>query len=86
MTPKEKMKSVARYEDMSPTGKLIVQQQEDGDMIIGIVPDPDEPRHYVQTVEFCTLTGGGQSLNTRKALQDLMVAIEKDNQERPQNR
>ena len=35
-------------------------------------------------VEFCTsFGGGGKSPNTRKALIDLMVAIEKDNQETP---
>ena len=81
------MKKVERYEDMSPRGKLVVCQQNDGDMIISVIPDPDEkPRHFIHTAEFCTLSGGGQSLNTRKALQDLMNAIEKDNHEGSQNR
>jgi hypothetical protein len=80
------MKKVERYEDMSRLGKLVVLQQNDGDMIVSIIPDPEEPKHLIQSAEFCTLTGGGQSLNTRKALQNLMEAMEKDNREKPQER
>lgn len=80
------MKQVERYEDMSPTGRLVICQQDDGDMIVSIIPDRKESKHFIQNAEFCTLSGGGQSLNTRKSLQNLMEAIEKDNQERPQNR
>uniref|UniRef100_A0A6M3L1S0 Uncharacterized protein n=1 Tax=viral metagenome TaxID=1070528 RepID=A0A6M3L1S0_9ZZZZ len=81
------MKRIERFEDMSRRGRLAVHQQIDGDVIITVIPDPDErPRHQINSAEFCTLTGGGQSPNTRKALQDLIEAMEKDNKENPQNR
>ena len=33
-------KMVERYEDMSPLGRLRVYKQDDGDLIVEIVPDP----------------------------------------------
>jgi hypothetical protein len=81
---------VERFEDMSPRGRLSLMVQEDGDIIVGIIPSSLEEFHtrgLVQTTEFCTLgMGGGQSPNTRKALFDLIKAIEKDNREHPQHR
>ena len=78
---------VARYEDMSPTGRLELYQQADGDIIVRIVPDPGEPARYAPTAEFCAVgCGGGQSIHTRAALLALMDAMEKDNAGRPQHR
>lgn len=74
-----------RYEDMSPDGRLRLHLQEDGDVLVCICkPDVtlgESPYHFV---EFCAPgAGGGQSPHTRKALLDLMAAIQKDNEENP---
>lgn len=67
-----------RFEDMSPRGRLRVLQQADGDMIVAIVPDPDEhPMTARLSVEFCT--SGGKSPKTREALHALMLAIAEEN-------
>lgn len=74
---------VSRFEDMSPGGKITLHRQQDGDVIIEIVTDEFERA----CIEFCTpMTGGGQSPHTHKALCQLMVAMEKDEQERKQYR
>lgn len=75
------MKCVTRKEDMSPDGRLRILMEDDGDMIVTIVPSGDE--NPSQSVQFCTLQGGGNSLHTRKALVALMDAIRLDNAERP---
>lgn len=80
------MKSeVTRNEDMSPDGQLVLHQQRDGDVIVNIRPSKDDRDYegspFGVTVEFCT--SGGRSPNTLKALRQLMVAMEKDNEERP---
>lgn len=76
-----------RFEDMSPTGKLSLMIQDDGDVIVTIWPDSkveDSLQHVY--VEFCTYSGGGQSPRVRKALMVLAEAIRRDNEERTQNR
>lgn len=84
--------SVERFEDMSPQGRLVLHQQPDGDLIITIVPDPeDAKRHGLPplgiSAEFCAVGGGGgQSPHTRKAIIELWRAIERDNAEHPQHR
>lgn len=83
------MRHIERFEDMSPRGKLILTQQEDGDIVVGIIPTSLEKarRHFVQTAGFCTVgSGGGQSPRTLAALVALMDAIEADNREAPQFR
>lgn len=80
------MRRVERNEDMSPNGRLTVIQQDDGDVIVGIVPNSmeDARRHYVQSVEFCSVgSGGGRSPRTLEALRALMDAIEADNRAWP---
>jgi hypothetical protein len=81
------MKHVERNDDMSPRNRLVVMQQEDGDMIVGIIPGSMEEFNrmgFSQSVEFCTIgMGGGRSPRTLEALRALMHAIEEDNQERP---
>ena len=78
---------VERYEDMSPSGRLRLHEQDDGDVIIEIVPDPHDAKHYTKSVEFCMpYTGGGKSFHTHKALLELKRAIERDNTDRPQHR
>lgn len=80
-------KRVIRYEDMSRRGRLVVFRQDDGDVIVQVVPDPHERDRHASTAEFCTPgTGGGQSVHTHKALISLIDAIERDNEERPQDR
>lgn len=69
-----------RFEDMSPRGRLRVIQQDDGDMIIAIIPDLNAPIER-QSVEFCT--SGGKSPRTLLALRDLMHAIALENEEKP---
>lgn len=77
-----------RFEDMSPRGHLRLLQQEDGDIIVAIVPDPDEPPVSIWSVscEFCTMPGGGQSPKVLMALRNLMDAMDEENLSRPQNR
>lgn len=77
-----------RRDDMSQTGKLQVCRDNDGDLIVGVFkgdgPNGDSEENGWVSVEFCALgSGGGRSHHTRKALLDLIVAIQKDNQERP---
>jgi hypothetical protein len=75
----------SRYEDMSPTGKLTLFRQEDGDVIVEVITE----HHGFERacVEFCTpMTGGGSSEHTHKALCELMVAMERDENERKQHR
>lgn len=73
-----------RREDMTSEGKLTVIMQEDGDMIVTVYGESLSPdRMHSASVEFCTpWSGGGRSRHTRKALQDLAIAIQKDNLER----
>lgn len=83
----EKEKTYERFEDMSPRGRLTVLVQQDGDVILSIIPDPDEPRHYVASVEFCeSACGAGQSSRVRYALLKLAEAIILDNEEKSQER
>jgi len=79
-----------RIEDMSPRSYLRVLMEEDGDMIITVVAIKEGPGRYrglpdmdIASVQFCARAGGGRSPNVRKALQELALAIEKDNAERP---
>lgn len=72
-------KFAERFEDMSRLGRLHVLQQDDGDMIVAIIEDPNNPSYGFPTVEFCT--SGGKSPHTREALRALMRAIERDNLE-----
>jgi hypothetical protein len=73
---------VTRAEDMSTDGRLRIMQQDDGDMIVVIVPASQERRRS-ESVEFCSVgCGGGRSPHTVKALRDLMTAMRKDNEER----
>lgn len=69
-----------RFEDMSQLGRLRVLWDDDGDVIVAIVPDPKERDNG--SVEFCIPgSGGGQSTHTHKALIELLKAIKRDNEE-----
>ena len=76
---------VERCEDMSPTGTLKLIMEPDGDMIVVVRPDPDDPMQ--STVMGCSVqftfpySGGGRSPRTRKALVALMDAMYLDNLE-----
>lgn len=76
---------VTRAGDMSPDGRLRVWRQEDGDLIVEVVPEYDERSPSPSaSVEFCTVgSGGGRSSHTRKALFALIEAIKRDNAESP---
>lgn len=77
------VESAERYEDMTPQGRLHLIRQQDGDVILVVIGDDFQQ----VALEFCTpMTGGGSSEHTHKALCALMVAMEKDNQERKQDR
>lgn len=77
-------KIVERHEDMSPLGRLRLIVQDDGDVIVAVVPDPDEPPgRFGNSVEFCSVGGGGgHSPHTLRALRELVKAMEADNAER----
>lgn len=71
-----------RFEDMSRRGRLRVIQQDDGDMIVSVIEDPDSVNGgHMAGVEFCT--SGGKSPKTREALRALMLAMAAENAERP---
>lgn len=77
------MKVAERFEDMSPLGRLRVFWDDDGDVIVAIVPDPNESDP--NSVEFCIPgSGGGQSTHTHRALIELVKAMERDNDEKEQ--
>lgn len=85
--PEEYTTGVVRYEDMSPDGNLRIHRQIDGDVILvasGVDMFGNKERPV--SIEFCTLNGGGQSMNTMRALIGLIEAMKKDNEERPQDR
>ena len=73
--------TVTRLEDMSPIGKLVLHRQGDGDICMTVVEgDPDGGIDRIAGIEFCTpMSGGGGSHETHKALMDLMLAMERDN-------
>jgi hypothetical protein len=79
---------VERNEDMTPRGRLRLVFQGDGDVIVAIVPDPDEEKRYNgSSVEFCSVGGGGgRSRHTIEALRALGEAMERDNRESPIHR
>lgn len=76
---------VERHEDMSPVGTLKVIIEPDGDIIVAVTPDLDDPMQssiFGYTVQFCTIgSGGGRSPRTRKALIELVNAMYQDNLE-----
>lgn len=86
----EYIQTCERNEDMSPDARLKLFREEDGDIIVSIIPSTEKLRkNYsfgleAMEVQFCTIgSGGGRSPHTRKALFALMEAIELDNKENP---
>lgn len=79
--PVKFMHHYERYEDMSQTGRLQVFIEDDGDVILTIIPSIEDSKSQLTlSVQFCTLSaGGGKSPNVRQALLDLARAIEEDN-------
>ncbi len=84
------IKTCERVEDMSPDGRLRLFREDDGDIIVSIVPPTSKMKGDYSfglsdmEVQFCSVgSGGGRSEHTRKALFALMEAIEKDNTENP---
>jgi len=74
-----------RVGDMDNFSRLIVFRQEDGDIIVQVVEE-DKPYLKIAAVEFCTPAGGGgRSRATFDALLELIEAMERDNEEQPQN-
>lgn len=72
-------RTVTRLGDMSPDAYFRVDLDADNDVCLSIWNGSDSAE-----VEFCCPgAGGGQSRFTREALINLMVAIERDNAERP---
>lgn len=76
---------VSRKGDMSPDGHLTIARDGCGDLIVAVYQgDQDGGIEEMASVEFCTpIIGGGQSPNVVKALQELAIAMQKDNLERP---
>jgi hypothetical protein len=73
---------VERFEDMSPRGRLRLIRQDDGDVLVCVITDPNGPDEGVAvSVEFCTR--GGTSYETLIALNALMQAMAEDNMDRP---
>lgn len=77
-------RTVTRREDMSARGYLKILQQDDGDIIVAVYPEEHGLIQPGGSVEFCAPgAGGGRSAHTLAALRALMVAMERDNSERP---
>jgi hypothetical protein len=75
---------VARNEDMSPNGLLRLIKQDDGDVIVVVVPDEENSTAFGNSIEFCSCGGGGgKSPRTLKALRELFLAMQEDNKECP---
>lgn len=72
---------VLRLSDMDPYTSLLLIQQPDGDIILEI----DDGKKSV-SIEFCTHSGGTMSFNTWMALTKLMLAMEQDQKECPQEK
>jgi hypothetical protein len=78
------MKTIGRLEDMSAVGRLILHQQDDGDVIVEVIPQhkhdtaPDGSPLLGNgaSVEFCA--SGGRSTKTLHALRALMAAMAAD--------
>lgn len=73
------VRTVARLEDMSPDGRLLLHVQRDGDIVLSIIPAA-ESRDAWPSVEFCT--SGGKSPRTLHALRALWLAMREDNADR----
>ena len=73
-------KGYNRRDDDSTNSILRIIKIESGEVQLRI-HDWDTMEEMI--VGFATLIGGGRSPNTRKALENLALAIEKDNQENP---
>lgn len=69
---------ITRRGDMGEN-TLRVLTDADGDVIVEVF----SPERGAVAAEFCTGIGGGHSPNTRRALLALILAIEKDQAERP---
>jgi HAMP domain-containing protein len=73
---------IERNEAMSPTGRLALLLQPDGDVVVAVRPDPEEL--HQTSVEFCQpSSGGGRSPATIRALRALAEAMREDNAQRP---
>lgn len=70
---------IGRRDDMSPTGRLLLLKQPDGDVCISVVFDDRRAG-----LEFCVPgVGGGRSPRTFDALNQLMLAMQADGAETP---
>lgn len=75
-------KTAERFEDMSQSGRLRLLQQDDGDIIVCVIPDLKNIGGATPvSVEFCT--SGGKSPIVLEALRQLMLAIDRQNRENP---
>jgi len=75
--PTKFIKKVSRKESMSPDGSLSLFVEEDGDIIVTCTRGSKDA-FSTTSVEFTI--SGAYSKHTVKALKDLMVAMEKDNE------
>lgn len=73
-------REIARKCDMGSNMKLKLLIEEDGDVIVTMLPK--DHRVSFESVEFCT--SGTQSPNTVAALHNLYKAMEQDEADRPQ--
>lgn len=77
-------RAVGRVGDMAPAGQshMRVSLDSESDACVTIWDAARGPGRSA-SIEFCTRLGGGKSQHTRTALVALMVAMERDNAERP---
>lgn len=79
-----------RFEDMSPRGRLRLFIEDDGDVIVEVVSDPESQSAFPGasvSVQFCTPgMGGGHSSRTLAALRALLDAMTLDNVHNPHRR
>ncbi len=75
------MSIAERFEDMSQRGRIRLIEQDDGDVCVAVIEDPNSGNGgCMACIEFCSpYAGGGKSPRTLAALKALMRAIAEDN-------
>ena len=85
MVEQERLERTERVGDMGGLTRLVICREPDGDIVVQVIVY-DERGFKTADVEFCTpWAGGGKSRETYFSLLEVMKAMEKDNQEQPQD-
>jgi hypothetical protein len=85
MADQERLEKTERVGDMGGLTRLVIYREPDGDIVVQVIVH-DERGFKQADVEFCTpWAGGGKSRETYHSLLELVKAMQKDNEEHPQD-